>query len=353
MKKSSKESIKQDSSYLNLILILISTLFTFFLVEMFLRFAGIGYGNSPIEANSQTHHLHPKNYEFLVYSPGGEYGGFEVYYNEKGYRVKSKNLSTEKDKSFQRIAFFGDSFTEATQVRWKESFVGLIESKNTDINIRNYGVISYSPIIYIAQMLKEIEDFHPTDIVVQIFENDFSNDWDYIKRANSQNLTEIKTVNGQNRNFIIKVLRYSYVARLLRKVQLQFKYTFFNSIDNECQDHSLCNHEQTEEKGKDLTYKAILLLKDIANRANARFFIYIIPNHQLAMQNQCCESDSLATEFREFSESNDLNFIDLSEVFGKYPEQSKLFFEKDGHFTPLGHSLTAKAISTTLELDEK
>jgi hypothetical protein len=71
------------------------------------------------------------------------------------------------------------------------------------------------------------------------------------------------------------------------------------------------------------------------------------------MQNQCCESDSLANEFREFSESNNLNLIDLAEVFGKYPEQSKLFFEKDGHFTPLGHSITAKAISKNLRIREK
>ena len=189
-------------SHPNLILLPISTLFAFFLVEIFLRFTGIGYGNSPIEANNLIHHLHPKNYEFLVYNPAREYGGFTVYYDETGYRVKSKNLPIEKDKSLQRIAFFGDSFTEATQVRWEKSFVGLIESKHSNITVRNFGVTSYSPIIYIAQMLKEMEDFQPTDIVVQIFENDFYDDWEYLKRANSQNLTEIKVVNGQNLKFL-------------------------------------------------------------------------------------------------------------------------------------------------------
>ena len=340
-------------SHPNLVLLLTSSLVAFFLVETSLRLAGIGYGNAPIEHSNQIHHSHPKNYEFSVHDPAGEYGGFQVYYDETGYRVKSKNLSAEKGKSFHRIAFLGDSFTEAVQVRWEKSFVGLIESKYPNITVRNFGVLSYSPIIYIAQMLKEMEDFQPTDIVVQIFENDFYDDLRYIKRANSQNLIDIKRVNGKNLKFIIKVLRYSYVARLLRKVQLQFKYTFFNSTDNVCPDSFPCNQDQTEKKGKDLTYKAILLLKDLANKANARFYIYIIPNKQLAMQNQCCESDSLAAEFREFSESNNLNLIDLAEVFGKYPEQSKLFFEKDGHFTPLGHSITAKAISKNLRFGEK
>ena len=340
-------------SHPNLVLLLTSSFVAFFLVETSLRLAGIGYGNAPIEHSNQIHHSHPKNYEFLVHDPAGEYGGFQVYYDETGYRVKSKNLSAEKGKSFHRIAFLGDSFTEAVQVRWEKSFIGLIESKYPNITVRNFGVISYSPIIYIAQMLKEMEDFQPTDIVVQIFENDFYDDLKYIKRANSQNVTDIKRVNGKNSKFIIKVLRYSYVARLLRKVQLQFKYTFFNSTDNVCPDNFPCNQGQTEKKGKDLTYKAILLLKDIANKANARFYIYIIPNKQLAMQNQCCESDSLAAEFREFSESNNLNLIDLAEVFGRYPEQSKLFFKKNAHFTSLGHSVTAKAISSKLELDKK
>ena len=215
-------------SHPNLVLLLTSSLFAFFLVEIFLRFAGIGYGNAPIEHSNQIHHLHPKNYEFLVHDPAGEYGGFQVYYDETGYRVKSKNLSAEKGKSFHRIAFLGDSFTEAVQVRWEKSFVGLIESKYPNITVRNFGVISYSPIIYIAQMLKEMEDFQPTDIVVQIFENDFYDDLKYIKRANSQNVIDIKRVNGKYSKFIIKVLRYSYIARLIRKVQLQFRYAFFN-----------------------------------------------------------------------------------------------------------------------------
>ena len=340
-------------SHPNLVLLLISTLFALILVEIFLRFSGLGYGNSPVEHSNQIHHLHPKNYEFRVYDPAGEYGGHKVYYDENGYRVKSKNLPIGEDKSSQRIAFLGDSFTEATQVSWEQSFVGLIESKHPDITVKNYGVVSYSPIIFIAQLLKEMENFQPTDIVVQIFENDFHDDWEYLKRANSQNLKDIKAVNGQNLKLIIKVLRYSYVARLIRKAQLQTRYAFSNSAPDVCPNDSPCIQDHTDKNSKDLTYKAILVLQELANRINSRLYIYIIPSKQLAMQNQCCGTDSLSAEFREFSESNNLNFIDLAEVFGKYPEQSKLFFKKNAHFTPLGHSVTAKAISNTLELEEK
>ena len=130
-------------------------------------------------------------------------------------------------------------------------------------------------------------------------------------------------------------------------------FKFLNPVIDKSEDFLLNEQSSITNTGKEKTYEAILLLKDLSKMINAQIFFFVVPNKELAMQNQCCESDSLAAEFREFSESNNLNLIDLPEVFGKHPEQSKLFFEKDGHFTPLGHSITAKAISKTLRFREK
>ena len=69
----------------------------------------------------------------------------------------------------------GDGFTEANSVSWAQSFVGLIESKNSNLSVRNFGVASYSPVIFLVQMNNEVKSFQPTDVVVQIFENDFNN----------------------------------------------------------------------------------------------------------------------------------------------------------------------------------
>ena len=333
---------------------LTSILFSVVFAEFILRLAGIGYGNSPIEVNQRLDHLHPKNYEFISYHPAGEYREHKIYYDEFGYRISSKNLSYAKD-STRRIAFLGDGFTEANSVNWNQSFIGLIEKEKQNLVVRNFGVAGYSPYIYLVQLKNEVKLFQPTDVVVQILENDFSDDRKYSQRANSKRLSEVKSVSGEvsKKKSLVKILRYSYLARLLRKVQQKIMFKFLNPVRNKSEDFLLNEQSSITKTERGETYEAILLLKDLAKTLNAEIFFFVVPNKELAIQNQCCESDSLATEFRKFTESNNLNFIDLAEVFGKYPEQSKLFFEKDGHFTPLGNSITAKAISDNLRFKEK
>ena len=341
-------------SHSRFVFFLASILFLLVFAEFILRLVGIGYGNAPMEVNQRLHHLHPKNYEFTSYHPAGEYKEHKIYYDEFGYRVSSKNFSYTND-SNRRIAFLGDGFTEANSVSWNQSFIGLIEMEKQNLVVRNFGVAGYSPYIYLVQLKNEVKLFQPTDVVVQILENDFYEDRKYSQRANSKRLSEVKSVSGDvsKKKTLVKILRYSYLVRLLRKVQQKIMFKFLNPVRNNSEDFLLNEQSSISKTGKEKTYEAILLLKDLAKMTNAQIFFFVVPNKELAMQNQCCESDSLANEFREFSESNNLNLIDLAEVFGKYPEQSKLFFEKDGHFTPLGHSITAKAISKNLRFGEK
>ena len=338
-----------------LILILISTLFLIVLVEILLRLTGIGYGNSPIEPDQRLHHSHPRNYEFVSYHPGADFIGHKVFYDEFGYRVKSKNPILREDDANRRIAFLGDGFTEANSVSWEQSFIGLIESKNPNLVVRNFGVGSYSPVIYLLQINNEVKSFKPTDVVVQIFENDFYNDNDYLKSANSKMLTEIQVVSGGVSNTAIakKFFRYSYLARLIRKVQLQLSFFLLDKINGSSENIRPNEGTLTNENKKKKTYEAILLLKNFTNKINARIFFFVVPNKQLTLQNQCCESDTLAVEFYNFTEENDLKLIDLPKAFENYLDQSKLFFEKDVHFTAEGHSVTAEAISNRLKLSEK
>ena len=338
----------------NLTLILISTLFSVVLVEILLRLVGIGYGNAPIELDQRLHHLHPRNYEFVSFHPRGEFIGHKIFYDEFGYRVKSKNPVLREDNAVRRIAFLGDGFTEANSVSWEQSFVGLIESKNSNLNVRNFGVASYSPVIYLVQINNEVKTFKPTDVVVQIFENDFYDDNEYLKKANTKTLSEIKLVSGgaSNIDTVKKIFRHSYLARLVRKVQLQLNNFFLDRINDPSKYFSPYTGILTNEDERKLTYETILQLKDFANKINARIFFFLVPNKQLMMQNQCCESDSLAAEFHNFIESHNLNVIDLPKAFGNYPDQKKLFFEKDMHFTAEGNLVTAEAISNKLRLDE-
>ena len=94
-------------------------------------------------------------------------------------------------------------------------------------------------------------------------------------------------------------------------------------------------------------------MTDFADKINARIFFFVVPNKQLTLQNQCCESDTLAVEFYNFTKAHNLNLIDIPKAFSNYPDQSNLFFERDVHFTAEGNLVTAEAISNKLRLSEE
>jgi hypothetical protein len=131
------------------LLMLLSTIVGLFIVEIGLRFFDLGYGNAPMESHPVLHHTHPRSYEFLSNAPSGEYGGHYVYYDQHG--LVSDPEGTASKEVNCRIAFLGDSFTEARQVTYKKSFVGLLDSA-TNCAVRNYGVTSYSPIFLLSTM---------------------------------------------------------------------------------------------------------------------------------------------------------------------------------------------------------
>jgi hypothetical protein len=101
----------------------------------------LGYLNAPLDLDQIVHHKHPKNLEFVIYDPFNEYGPHLVNYDDSGLRVNTKKkIINNKNKN--KIAFIGDSFTEANQVDFKHSFVGLFEESYKNTLFKNYGVSS-------------------------------------------------------------------------------------------------------------------------------------------------------------------------------------------------------------------
>jgi hypothetical protein len=158
----------------NAVLILGSLLVGLVAAELGLRVAGIGYGNSPVEASSRLRHERPRSYEFLADDPAGEYGGFMVRYDDSGHRVGDE--APKAADAERRIAFLGDSFTEGHTSAWNETFIGWFERANRDIVTRNYGVASYAALMYLIQAKQDLPAFRPTDVVLQLFANDFDDD---------------------------------------------------------------------------------------------------------------------------------------------------------------------------------
>jgi lysophospholipase L1-like esterase len=334
----------------SLVLIFGSTLFSLLLAEIFLRVLGIGYGNSPLESSPRLHHLHPANYSYYMHDPAGEYGGHSIYYDQDGYRIPEPNAKASTLAPTRKIAFLGDSFTEGHEVAWPDSFIGLIQKNNPGVAVRNFGVSSYSPVIYLAQVKKELADYRPTDVVLQIYSNDFDSDHEYLAKANSQDLAQLSAINGDQKRIAIAILRHSYLARLLRKIQLQIDYVINAPKTPSVFPDEALSFDPVGLERRQLSYRAILQIQKQVNQLGAHFYLFIIPNKGLSIKGQCCAADRLHQEVAAFAQQHQIQLIDLAKSFENSPHQRKLFFPRDIHLTKEGNAEVAKAISQDLQL---
>jgi hypothetical protein len=152
------------------------------LAELVLRVLDFGPGHAPPDPDRLLHHVHPKSYSYFAYSRTGEYGGFRVHYDADGWRVAAPTKPAAKAPPGCRIAFMGDSFTEAGQVPFEDSFVGLLATL-TGCEVTNYGVASCSPIFYDIQWKTFVRQSKPALVVLQLSSNDVDTDAGMLARA--------------------------------------------------------------------------------------------------------------------------------------------------------------------------
>lgn len=320
------------------------------LAELILRILGIGYGSTPVEPDRRLHHVHPRDYSFIMHSPTGEYGGIRIRYDGQGCRIPGDREPHTLANPEARVAFLGDSFTEANQVDWDSSFVGMLEARNPSVLVRNYGVSSYSPLIYRLKVDEIIRDFRPTHIVLQIFANDFINDWEYLDKANHTDYTQVTAVDGGTRSLAITLLRYSYLARLARKVQKQFEYNRASHPPPSDYGYDILHLTPEEYPYRKMAYGNLALLQKDLEAKGVPFHIMMIPNKTQAYENRCCSEDALHEEVRRFAAERQIGFIDLGQAFHAVADQRSLFFRNDIHLTPRGHAVVAGAIARAIGL---
>lgn len=339
----------------NILTILFSTLFTLVFLEITFRVFDLGYGNAPLERSEYYHHEHPKNYSFLSHIPTGEYGGFKVYYDERGYRViNSKSSSFIEKDSENSIVFMGDSFTEANQVPYEDTFVHRI-SNTLKVKTINLGVSSYSPIIYLQQVKKDLQKVKSKIIILQIFRNDFANDVEYQNFA-VYSSNEIIRINGGKKNKLISFLRQSYLLRFLRKSQLLIKELIKNRKNmtkaeqinfNDMVFYENNIKEELIKKTSNTIKNIELELKKI--NEDKQLIVFMIPSGSLSKVGKCCDQDKVYKKFMNEMIKRNIAFIDTSPYFKNYPYQSNLFFKKDIHLTAEGHKIIAKALENEIK----
>ena len=332
----------------NILLVSVSFIVSLLLAEGLLRFMKIGYGNAPLERSKIYHHAHPKNYSFLAHDPNGEYGGHHVFYDETGYRVSEIEHNTFSGKQNSKaIVFMGDSFTEANQVSYEDAFVSRIGISLDSPNL-NFGVSSYSPLIYLLQAKNEISKLKSDLVLLQIFSNDFKDDIKYRKDAIYSD-GKIIGIDGGENSLFISMLRQSYLARFVRKSQLLIMT--LASSEKSLQESGTNSYEEAFLHEQNITADefvyTVQIIKKIQEELslhNKRLAVFMIPSKSLSMINQCCDRDDLYHSFQKEMKKMRIIFLDAAKYFSAHPKQNTLFFGKDIHLTKEGHKVLANAL---------
>lgn len=322
----------------------------FILTEIILRIMGIGYGSAPHNPDPIYHHVNPKSYEFTVHDPNNEFGGHNVYYDQFGHRYNPIKNRTEKSKT--RWLFLGDSFTASTATKYEDSFVGIIEMKNQNVQVINFGTSSYSPVLYYLLIKNEILSWQnfPSLICIQLYSNDIRDDKNYLKQANFNDDGELIGIDGRKSNWYIQLLRKSYFIRLIRKSQLTLQFLM--------QDHSgenvniVGNYVEDMPRLKNTFSEYYLIeISKLLKTSNIKFILTAIPSKYQCVKKNFKGTIIFSDQVKNWSKENNIEFVDATKAFKEHvlSEKPLPFYKNDIHLNELGNELMANELMKHLK----
>lgn len=312
--------------------------------EIALRVLGIGYGGARVDSDPVFHHVHPKNYSFVSFSPVGEWNGGRYYFDEDG--LVAKQGQPRDDGAPCRIAFLGDSFTEAVEVPYEASFVSRLSARSR-CQIRNYGVGGYSPVLYLLQWQKIVRDFKPDLVLVQLYSNDIADDQNYSKLARYDDKGRVVAVPGPDADILLWLARRSNLAILVRGAARQIVWRIGNW------GHALPVVGGYVEEFPDITPFSSNVMQQLNGeimKDGGKPVLFAIPSkYRLANRNAGPGFPEYSDKWKAWAAENNIQFLDLVKPFHDSVEEGrKPFFPWDIHINAVGHEIAARTICSGL-----
>lgn len=330
------------------LLVLVSVLFTLAVLEVGLRFLGPPPASAPLIPDPVLDHVHMKDFTFKSYSPDDEFAPFVVRWDGLG-RVDDPTKKHVMDPSRQarEVALVGDSFVEASQVPYAKSFAGLLNARAAaDVHFTNWGVSSYSPMIYVPLWRTKIFSTHPAHVFLLLYENDVNDDATYATKASFGSDGLPIKVTGVPESGMLALLRRSSLFRTLR-----FAFIKIRAGSRAKNDPTVANAGQFQEMSPEispLTSRMLHGLKREIEASGSQLTIMAVPSHRADIDGKPAANPcSFASRVQAWCADNGVDYLDLEAPFLKSRIQagkSGLFFKKDIHFTAPAHRIVADEI---------
>jgi len=208
--------------------------------------------------------------------------------------------------------------------------------------VKNYGVASYSPVIYYLQLKEIIAKFKPTHVFLLLYPNDCNYDSLYLLKARYSKTGELLAIPGPSKNIFVSNLRKLYVARYIKMVYLKLKYITMNLgktkkiVDGIVEEEPIIT---------DVTASYIYKIAEKLKNNGTRFVLMTVPS-KYNLAKKITDPNEFSKKWESWAKKNSIDFIDLTESFKKaYRENGqKLFFDGNIHFNEAGHSIVAEEI---------
>lgn len=305
-----------------------------------------------------------------------------VYLNNFGHAVQFNSIGmrdrehvVEKKEGVFRVLLFGDSFMEALQVGFEESFPRVLEDRlreltSREVEVINCAVSGWGTDDQLAYLERYGLQFHPDLILIAMtIHNDVADNM----RERFHTLVDGQLVTKPKQEMTwleFKTLKIKdFLASHFHLTQLLRKYRYRQDLVNSAQslDSHLLQLVQNAETtqmalGWELTYQLFSRIQKVGKEIGAETMVFLVP---LAIQ---LYDDKLMgflvasgvsrneivlekpqEKMKDFANVSGIHIIDLLPDFREWREKNqKSLHVADGHWNADGHHIAAEVVTRDL-----
>ena len=312
--------------------------------------------------------------------------GVSVYMNQFGQQItinahgmRDREHDVEKPKGTYRILVLGDSFMEALQLRFEESFPSLLERElstttGKTIEIINGSVSGWGTDDELTYLTRYGLRFQPDLVLLGMtLHNDVTDNlMEKFHSFSNDRLVEKPSEELPFREYVVLDIK-AFLARHSHLMQLYLKYSRGNYVSQAAS--SLRSHvanlidrsqDASTTKGWMMTKQLLDKTRAVSEQAGAKFAVFLLPlaiqvsdqTLETFLKEQGMKKDDVIIDqpqqiMFQWGRSAGVPVIDLLPEFRDWVQErgDTLFLKNDGHWTPDGHRLAVRVVANRLMHD--
>lgn len=299
----------------------------------------------------------------------------KVKFNSEGFRDIDHKIENPNDK--YRIAILGDSFVDALEVDFEDSFHQLLQKELNEkypnkYEIFNFGLYYFSTGQEFLQYQSFVKKYNPDLVVLFVFMNDpyetcLQDDKNPTFYFENNTLKQRPFTPNNYSNIQIFISKYFKSTVFLRKLYYDFKRNLENNQEKQENDGIpsftkvfLKNYDNQVEECWNLTSYFLRELNQQIKQDKSNLLIFIIPNpvsiyeedkNKFLSQTNLNESsfDFFKPDiiFEQILEKDNISYVNLRWAIQKQKE--RVYYTEDGHFNIQGHKFVKDKLLETFK----